>query len=100
MICTDKDLGLIILHTSIDDNLKYYIDNDLYTVGLAKDSEYNTYDLFSDEHFIFFNEHFKFVKFVKCEKPKNGRHSNKFDLYYETNEESLLYWSLKYRIIS
>lgn len=98
MICTDKDLGLIILYADDSDKLKYYIDNEVYSIANAIDHNYDSFKILSEECLIFFLENFKFIKYEKI--GSYGRHSKKYNLYFESDEESILYWCLKYKIIS
>lgn len=99
MICTNKDLGLIIIYADYSSKLKYYISEYYeYSIALALDTNYVAFKIFSEDCLTFFNEHFKFIKYEKI--GDSGRLLNRYNLYFESDEESILYWCLKYKIIS
>ena len=103
MICTDKDLGLSILqydNLEINSNDKFIpviIHNNPYGLVLLKSDNYYDWEFLTDESFEFFVENFTFVHYTNT-KNTYGFLSNLYNLYFEADEECVLYWNLKYKI--
>lgn len=105
MIITDKDLGLLIvggkpvpstgengLHQlmSLDFN-----DGRVYHLAIRNGLSYNNWKYVTEETVKEFCNLFNYIKYIEM-TTNSIYYSERYDIIFEGEEESLLYWRLKY----
>lgn len=104
MIITDKDLGLIIIGegipSSISNNqfqlVNVMIDSHQYHLAIQNGDSFYDWKYVTEDVAKEFCSLFTYKKYVVINKDQSLYHSEKYDIIFEGEEESLLYWRLKY----